>query len=131
MLDDVVDFDGFDRPRKLRVDVNSVSDFEKEAGQSIFEMLNAAENRLRIGNIRTLLWATMKADDRRLTIERVGVMMNDYLANGGQLQKLADALVEAINKSRLMTALAGASPNVEGGENATSLISENGSTSGS
>jgi hypothetical protein len=129
MLDDVVDFDGFDRPRKLRVDVNSVSDFEDAAGVSIFELVFNVD-RLRIGVIRTLLWATMKADDKKLTRERVGALMNEFIVGGGDLQALANALVEAINKSRLITALSGGAPNVKAGTTApSSPTSENGSAS--
>ena len=58
-MDDVVDFEGFDRPRKLQVDVNSVSEFEDRAGLSIFELVFNTD-RLRIGVIRELFWATMK-----------------------------------------------------------------------
>jgi hypothetical protein len=118
MLDDVVDFDGFDRPRRLRVDVNSISDFEDTAGLSIFELVFNTD-RLRMGVIRTLLWATMKADDKKLTRERVGAMMNDYIVGGGDLQVLANALVEAINKSRLIVALSGGDPNAKRGTQST------------
>jgi hypothetical protein len=125
-MDDVVDFDGFDRPRKLKVDVNSISEFEDRAGFSIFDVVFNTD-RLRIGTIRMLLYATMKADDKRLTPDKIGEMMNDYIVKGGDLQTLANALVEAINKSRLIIALSGGNPNETRGNGQTPLTSESGS----
>jgi len=99
-VDDVtVEIDGFDKPRRLRCDANAVCDWEDATRRSIGEILG--QNSLSLGEMRSLFWAFAKWQEPRLTRERVGQLIDDYMAEGNKAQKLADAIIEALNKARI------------------------------
>jgi hypothetical protein len=131
-MDDMVEFGGLDKPRRLRLDMNAVCDFEDATGKTIFDAFDGG--RMSFGLARTLLWAALKHEDRRLSRERVGQLLEQYLEGGGTLAEVAEATAEAINRSRLFSALkvnagGGAGPNGKGEAEAPSPTSGDGSPS--
>lgn len=64
------------RIRNFRFNVNSLADFEQEAGMG-FAML--MKQRAMFATARAMLWAGLKHEDRGLTIEAIGELMSDYL----------------------------------------------------
>lgn len=124
---DFVQFDDLDRERKIRFDSNAISEYEDFSRKSIIDVI-FVQPTLTIGDVRALLWAGLHWEEARLTRERVGLLLEDYLVNGGLLGDLAAAIRLAINRSRLFSALAaGTSPNSSGEASKASPNSETGS----
>jgi hypothetical protein len=123
---DFVQFDDLDKERKIRFDLNAVSEYEDFARRSIIDVVFVAPS-LTLGDVRALLWAGLKWEEPRLTRERVGLLMEDYLISGGTLGDLAAAIRLAVNRSRLFIALAtGTNPNSQGEASKASPNSETG-----
>lgn len=127
---DFVQFDELDKPRRIRFDTNAICDFDDAAGRSIMDVV-FGDDRLTTGDIRILLWAGLKWEDRRLTKERAGTLLENFIVEGGKVQELADAITEAVSKSRLFQAITAkvADPNAKGEETTKSSPSDSGSTS--
>lgn len=82
-----------DKPRRLRFDVNALADLEEHLGVGIGKVMEQEAN-FRL--LRALLWAGLKWEERGLTVERAGSLLQGYLARGGDLGALAATLVEAL-----------------------------------
>lgn len=87
-----------DKERQLRFDLNALADADEVAGKSISEFL--AGDRVGLSAIRALLWAGLKGEDRRLTVEQAGQLMQDELAKGADsisaiTMKIREAMVAA------------------------------------
>lgn len=91
-----------DKPRRLRYDFNAIADTEARAGMGIAEMFS--ERRVGFHVIRLILWGGLKWQDKGLTIERVGQMIDVYLANGGTLEGLMTPVKDAMTKSGVLQA---------------------------
>jgi hypothetical protein len=85
-----------DKPRRLRFDINALIDIENvSGGKSIQQVLG----NMGIGTIRLLMWAGLKHDDRRLTQEKTGELLQEHLDAGGDIVSLVDILTEAMDVS--------------------------------
>ena len=87
------------KERQLRYDVNAVADIEAVmGGQSLIATMGNPGS-LGMLAIRALLWGGLKHSERGLTLQRVGVMIQEYLDKGGALNglmgKISDAIVAA------------------------------------
>jgi hypothetical protein len=98
----MVAFELFDKPRRLRFDVNALSDLEEAMGTGIVTLLQ--EENLGFRAMRNFLWAGLKWEDRGLTKERVGNMMTKYLEEDGDLASLMSVVSRAIAASGLFRA---------------------------
>jgi len=87
-----------DKPRKLRFDINALSDAEEALGVGIGAIL---QQNLGIRTIRALLWAGLKWQDHGLTLQRAGTLLQKYIEDGGDLSVLEGKLVEALIGSGL------------------------------
>lgn len=97
-----------DKPRRLRFDVNALADLEEHLGVGIGKVMEQEAN-FRL--LRALLWAGLKWEEPRLTIERAGALIQDYLARGGDLDALAQKLISALlETSGLLTEQADEEP---------------------
>jgi hypothetical protein len=85
--------------RLLRYDFNAIADIEEAAQTGIGVLLGA--ERVGLHSMRLLLWGGLKHEERGLTVQRVGVMVGEYLQGGGKLEELGERLAEAINASGL------------------------------
>lgn len=99
-----------DQPRKLLFDWNAVADLEEGAGINLMRLLS--EERAGFSTIRALVWAGLKHEDPRLTKQRAGVLLHEYVENGGSMDELFKAVLEALNKG-LPGANGGAKPGKE------------------
>lgn len=65
-----------DRPRRMVFDFNALCNFEKVSGQSAFN----AETWLKPGasTCRCLLWAGLLTDDKSLTLDKAGDLMDQF-----------------------------------------------------
>lgn len=88
-----------DKPRRLRFDINAISDAEEELGTGIGKAL---QMRAGIREIRALLWAGLKWEDRGLTLERTGYILQDYLNNGGSIDDVSTWIGEGLLASGLV-----------------------------
>lgn len=88
------------KSRKLRYDFNAVADVEQKAGLGIGAMFD--ENRTGFHSIRLLIWGGLKWQDRGLTLERAGKLVNDYLQNGGTFEGLMDKVTQALERGGIV-----------------------------
>jgi hypothetical protein len=100
-----VQFNIFDRPRKLKFDINAIADIEREARTGIANLLT--EDRIGFDMVRTLLWGGLKWEDSKLTIRGVGDMIQEYIgANqsdmGSAMGSLTKYITEGLEASGLM-----------------------------
>lgn len=84
-----------DKLRNLRLDLNAMALFEEATGKSVFKIGSDMSAR----DLRALLWACLRYEDKNLTLESVGGMVTP--------QNLAE-----IN-TRLVAAFTAAMPEVE------------------
>jgi hypothetical protein len=92
-----VPFDLLDKPRNLRFSINALADLEQHLGigpAQIFE-----EGRVGFLTIRGLLWAGLRWEDKRLTPERVGDLIETFIEKGGSLEGLMEPVSRALNSS--------------------------------
>ena len=87
---------------RLRYDINAAADMEELMGGK--SLLYVLSNPMAAGfsAIRILLWGGLKHAEKGLTLQRVGLMMQEYLENGGSIEKLAEKLGEAVRKSKIL-----------------------------
>lgn len=67
-----------DRERRLRLTMNSLVAIEEQTGQGMDEFarqLSAKGGKLRVSDIRLLLWAMLIDEDPTLTVQAVGSMI--------------------------------------------------------
>lgn len=75
-----------------------MSDIEERLGMGMSKIM---AQELSFAMIRVCLWAGLKWQDRGLTTEKVGRLMNGYLANGGTIEDLGEIVGKAIVASGL------------------------------
>ena len=83
------------KTRNIRYNFNALCDVEEATGKPITEISG-------ISSIRVLLWAGLRWEDKGLTMQRVGMWIEEYLQNDGQIEDLANAATLAINGSGIM-----------------------------
>lgn len=88
-----------DKPRRLKYDVNALASIEEAMGGLT---LGQAFRTPGIRAIRALLWAGLRWEDRQLTLEGAGDILQAYLEGGGDVDKLTDAMQAALEGSRLI-----------------------------
>ena len=87
-----------DKARRLKYDVNAFVAIEEALGTTLGRAFRSPGLR----EVRALLWAGLQWEDRDLTPEDVGDIIQTYLENGGDLDKLTDAIRKALEGSRLI-----------------------------
>lgn len=87
-----------DKARRLKYDINAFAAIEEALGTSLGQAFRSPGLR----EIRALLWAGLRWEDRKLTLEGAGDIIQTYLENGGDLDKLTDAMREALEGSGLI-----------------------------
>jgi hypothetical protein len=83
-----------DRPRRLRFDVNALAELEMAlGGQSFSEVLSGE---MGLATIRALLWAGLRHEDRGITLERAGLLMQKAIEGGTPLTDILAKVSEAV-----------------------------------
>ena len=88
------------KTRRLRYDYNALSDVEEKAGFGIGVMFS--EERAGYNVNRLLLWGGLKWADHGITVAKVGAMLGEYIADGGDMDELMGKVKQALAKSRLI-----------------------------
>lgn len=83
-----------DRERHLRYTINALADLEQHLGTGLGGVM--LTGKVGIGFMRGFLWAGLKHEDARLSVERAGQLLQDYLDRGGDLASLANSMNEAM-----------------------------------
>lgn len=84
---------------KLRYTFNSLADIEQQAGKSITRLFEAED--LGMNTIRLLLWGGLRHNDKGVTLDRVGMIIDSFLDEKRDLEELMDVINDAISKSKL------------------------------
>ena len=90
------------KERRLRYDINAAADMEELMGGK--SLLYVLSNPMAAGfsAIRILLWGGLKHAEKGLTLQRVGLMMQEYLENGGRIELLVEKLGAAVRQSKIL-----------------------------
>lgn len=94
-----------DRERKLKYNINSLSDFEELMGG--VSVLQIATNPMLMSSfrvIRAFVWAGLKWDEFKLSVDKAGVLTQQYIDNGGTVAGLADSIKDALMASGVLRA---------------------------
>lgn len=108
-----IEFNLFDRPRHLKFDINAIADIERETKTGIMNLLQ--NERLGFDSIRVLLWGGLKHEDRNLTIEKVGDLIQNYMTEHQNnlfeaIFVFTDKIIEGFKESGLIGETGGNSP---------------------
>jgi hypothetical protein len=85
-----------DRPRRLKLGLNAICEFEQLTGSRFFEM---ADRPLSLLEVRALLYVGLRADDPSLTIEQTGDLIEAELRKGGGIGGVFSMIVEARDRA--------------------------------
>lgn len=78
-----------DKPRRILFDMNAMCEFEKVTGKNFFEFSSNA-SKMSASDLRAFLWACLIHEDKNLTIEEVGQMIN-----GENIEAISQSLIKA------------------------------------
>ena len=67
--------------RRIKFDYNALADLEKEAGAGIAKLFTDEAN-IGFNTIRLLVWSGLKHEERGLTLNRAGLMIEQYIEEG-------------------------------------------------
>jgi hypothetical protein len=86
--------------KTLRYNFNAIADVEERAKTGIGTLLS--EERIGFNSMRYLVWAGLKWEDRGLTIERTGLMLQQYFKDGGTFELLSLIVMNALKASGVL-----------------------------
>ncbi|TXH10897.1 MAG: hypothetical protein E6R03_14870 [Hyphomicrobiaceae bacterium] len=79
--------------RTLRFDMNALAEFEQETGMGFGQLM---QQKAIFAAVRGLLWAGFRHEDRRISIDRVGELMQMYVEDPqGPTHEISDLLAAA------------------------------------
>lgn len=88
-----------DKPRTLRFDINGLDALERHlGGKPLVEILDLFQ-RASVTALKIALWQALRHEDKNLTLDKVGVLMQDFLDSGHELHELRDLLMDALYAS--------------------------------
>lgn len=82
-----------DKNRHLKFGMNALIQLEKELGKPITSM--ADENEFKLEDLRTMIYVGLKWEDKNLTMEQVGDIMDEAIEKNG-MEYLSEKLGEAL-----------------------------------
>lgn len=85
----------FDRPRRIRFDIQAVIDLEAALNAPFGEIVRRID-RLSLTSICAAIWAGCKHEDPTLNIAGIVKRIQTYIDRGGTLKEVVDALNSAI-----------------------------------
>ena len=103
------------KERRLKYDINAAAEMEELlCGRSLLFILgNPASAGFSV--MRTLLWGGLKHAEKGLTLQRAGLLMQEFLDAGGTLEALSETIGEAVRRSGILGNL-GDSEELQSGE---------------
>lgn len=86
-----------DKERRIRFTMNALADAERVRGLGLPAMIHP----LNVGHLttRALLWAGLKWEDRSLTLEKAGDLVDTWIANGHKVTDLEKLVYSALEES--------------------------------
>jgi hypothetical protein len=87
------------RERNLRYDYNALCDLEEKAKVGIPKLMDEYAG---FNTLRLLIWAGNKHENRGLTLDMVGLWIQEYLQDGGQLEDLYGKVTEELMNSGVL-----------------------------
>ena len=90
------------KERRLRYDINAAAEMEELMGGKSLLYVLGSPMAAGFSAIRVLLWGGLKHADKGLTLQRVGLMMQEYMEAGGNLGELAERIGEALKNSKII-----------------------------
>lgn len=81
-----------ERKRYFRFDINALADFEQEVGMGFPQLMSS---RAVFAATRALTWAGLKWQDRTLTIQSVGELIQQFITAGGSIDEVLGAAMKA------------------------------------
>ena len=89
------------KPRVLRFGYNEIADLEEEAGCGITELLGN-EKRVGLYTLRLLLAYGLRHEERGMTKQRAGMLLDEHLNGGGDMSAFSEKLMEAVMASGVL-----------------------------
>ena len=86
-----------DRPRTLRYGMNALATIEDITGKSI---LSLDLNNVGVRDLLAIVYGGLYHEDKTLTIEKVGELIDDYSDLTEIAEKIGEALTEAFGKGQ-------------------------------
>ena len=86
-----------DRPRTLRYGMNALATIEDITGKSI---LSLDLNNVGVKDLLAIVYGGLYHEDKTLTIEKVGELIDDYSDLTEIAEKIGEALTEAFGKGQ-------------------------------
>ena len=90
------------KERRLRYDINAAAEMEELMGGKSLLYVMASPMAAGFSAIRILLWGGLKHAEKGITLQRVGLMMQEYMEAGGNFGELAAKIGEAVKASKIM-----------------------------
>lgn len=87
-----------DRTRMLRFSINAMIEYKQVKGEDIMKAFGRMENELDFEFLRYMFYLGLKHEDRELTEEKVGDILDILLEENG-IEYVAELLSEAITKA--------------------------------
>lgn len=84
-----------EKTRFFRFDINALADFEQEVGMGFSQLMGS---RAVFAATRGLLWAGLKHEQRTLTVQAVGLMMQNFIQAGGDIGDLLAVAMDAASQ---------------------------------
>ena len=115
------------RELEIRFDMNAYAEAERELGRSVGQVL-ADMDKFGLDVTRVLLWAGTRASYRRMTIQRAGDIIDEFVEDYDDgLERIQKAIFTAIQRSGLWKIAEGAAE--ESGEELPNLDALDGGSS--
>lgn len=92
----------FDKPRKLRFDVNALDDLERLLGGVALGEIFGLLARGSVHALKLAVWQGLRHEDRNLTADKAGKLIQEYFDKGGRMADLSDQVVDAIYASGIL-----------------------------
>ena len=86
---------------KLRFNINAIADIEQKAGKGIGALFS--EENMGVNSIRLLLWGAIRHQEKGLTLDKAGMILDDFMEEGGTLESLmTDYIQPAMEKCKFL-----------------------------
>lgn len=87
-----------EKTRYLRYGFNAFCAFEEKSNKGLAEI----GKNPKMSDMRVLLWAGLIHEDKKLTLERAGNLVDEYIQEGGTFQDLMEITTKALNASGII-----------------------------
>jgi len=90
------------KEREIKFDFNAICAMEEIAGKPLQEIMSKGNTGF--NTIRMMLWAGLRHENKMMTMDRVGEMIQGLLESGKKLEDVMIKVMEALEKSGIINA---------------------------